>query len=388
MTLPILWFILIAVLWIGYLTLEGFDFGVGMLLRILGRNERERRAMIQTIGPHWDGNEVWLLTAGGATFAAFPEWYGTLFSGAYLALFLILLCLIVRICAIEWRSKINSQKWRDNWDWAHTISAWLPSILWGVAFANLVQGMQIEVVKVNARSAEVIENLSVGDVVDPKLVPADSLLAGASHELTGGFFSLLTPFTIVGGLVTCALFLTHGALYTALKTSGELSQRAEAFAKNSALVSTGITAVWALWAQLAYSGNVLSWIPLLLAACSLIASLHFTYQGRQGLTFATHFGGIAFAVVFIFSVMAPNVMRSSIDDAYSLTIAQAASEDVTLWIMTAAAIVFVPVVLFYTIWGYKTFSARINAERINPDEGGLHPTKVRDSAQPEAEIGY
>lgn len=180
--LSILWFILIAVLWIGYLTLEGFDFGVGMLLKILGRNEQERRAMMKTIGPHWDGNEVWLLTAGGATFAAFPEWYGTLFSGAYLVLFLILLCLIVRICAIEWRSKINSQKWRDNWDWAHTVSTWLPSILWGAAFANLVQGMKIEVVEV-----------ATGNVIPAENVPSEALLAGASHELTGGFFSLLTP---------------------------------------------------------------------------------------------------------------------------------------------------------------------------------------------------
>lgn len=146
MTLPILWFILIAVLWIGYLTLEGFDFGVGMLLKILGRDERERRAMLGTIGPHWDGNEVWLLTAGGATFAAFPEWYGTLFSGAYLVLLAILLCLIVRVCAIEWREKINDQPWRDRWDWVHTVAAWIPSILWGAAFANLVQGMRIEVI--------------------------------------------------------------------------------------------------------------------------------------------------------------------------------------------------------------------------------------------------
>lgn len=375
--LSILWFILIAVLWIGYLTLEGFDFGVGMLLKVLGRNEQERRAMMRTIGPHWDGNEVWLLTAGGATFAAFPEWYGTLFSGAYLVLFLILLCLIVRICAIEWRSKINSQKWRDSWDWAHTVSTWLPSILWGAAFANLVQGMKIEVVEV-----------ATGNVVPAADVPSETLLAGASHELTGGFFSLLTPFTILGGLVTCSLFLTHGALYTALKTAGDLSARAEAFARKSAIASTALTAVWALWAQLAYSLNALAWIPLLVAAVFLIASLLMTWAGRQGWAFSLHFGGIAFAVVFIFSAMAPNVMRSSIDDAYSLTIAQAASDDVTLAIMTVAAVIFVPVVLFYTIWGYKVFSQRVSAEKIDPNEGGLHPTKVRDSAQPEAAVGY
>ncbi|MGK2348780.1 cytochrome d ubiquinol oxidase subunit II [Actinomyces sp. W5033] len=376
MTLSILWFILIAILWVGYLALEGFDFGVGMLLRILGRNERERRAMLGTIGPHWDGNEVWLLTAGGATFAAFPEWYGTLFSGAYLVLFLILLCLIVRVCAIEWRPKINSQRWRDGWDWIHTVATWLPAVLWGAAFANLVQGMQIEVVET-----------ATGAVVPASEIGGE-LVRGASHQITGGFLSLLTPFTLLGGAVTCLLFLTHGALFTALKTAGDLSRRAEAFARRSGIASTLVCAVWALWAQLAYSLNALAWLPLVLAAAGLLASLWTSWQGRQGWAFALHFVGIAFAVVFIFSAMAPNVMRSSIDDAYSLTISQAASTDTTLVIMTVAAVIFVPVVLFYTVWGYKVFSRRINAEEINPDEGGLHPTQVRDSRQPEAVIGY
>ena len=377
MTLPIVWFILIAVLWTGYLALEGFDFGVGMLLRILGRDERERRAMVRTIGPHWDGNEVWLLTAGGATFAAFPEWYSTLFSGAYLALLLILLCLIVRICAIEWRSKINSRAWRDAWDWAHTISAWIPSVLWGVAFANLVQGMRIEVV----RTAD-------GAVVEAARVPADALLRGASHQLTGGFFSLLTPFTLLGGAVTCLLFLTHGALFTALKTRGNLSERAGALARTCAAASTAVTAAWALWAQLAHSPNAAAWIPLVLTAASLTASLALTRAGRTGPAFAAHLAGIACAVAFIFAAMAPHVMRSSIDGAYSLTIAQAASADATLLIMTIAAAVFMPGVLLYTIWGYKVFSGRVSAEAINPDEGGLHPTRIRDSSQPEAAIGY
>ncbi|QQM66735.1 cytochrome d ubiquinol oxidase subunit II [Actinomyces weissii] len=375
MTLPILWFILIAVLWIGYLTLEGFDFGVGMLLRVLGKDERERRAMVKTIGPHWDGNEVWLLTAGGATFAAFPEWYGTLFSGAYLVLFLILLCLIVRICAIEWRTKINSQTWRDRWDWAHIVSAWIPSILWGAAFANLVQGMRIEVVETAS-----------GTVVKPELVPASGLLAGSSHQLTGGFLSLLTPFTILGGVMTCLLFVTHGALFIALKTSGDLSERAKGLAKKSALASTGVTAVWALWAQVAYSLNALAWVPLVLAALSLVGSLLFTLQGREKPAFWLHFGGIAFAVVFVFAAMAPNVMRSSVNEAYSLTIAQAASADVTLTIMTIAAVIFVPLVLGYTVWGYMVFSARINAEKIDPNTGGLHPTRIRDSKQPEVAL--
>ena len=378
--LSILWFVLIAVLWVGYLTLEGFDFGVGMLLKILGRDERERRAMLATIGPHWDGNEVWLLTAGGATFAAFPEWYGTLFSGAYLVLLLILLCLIVRVCAIEWREKINDQAWRDRWDWAHTISAWIPSILWGAAFANLVQGMRIEVV-----------DTASGAPVPASEVSPDALVHGASHQITGGFLSLLTPFTLLGGAVTCLLFLTHGALFISLKTAGGLSERALGFARRSAPASTAVTAVWALWAQLAHSPNALAWIPLVLAALALVGSLVLTYRGSEGSesrAFALHFAGIAFAVVFIFAAMAPDVMRSSVDKAYSLTIAQAASADTTLLIMTVAAVVFVPVVLVYTVWGYKVFSERISAEAIDPHEGGLHPTRVRDSAQPEAAIGY
>ena len=377
MTLSILWFILIAVLWIGYLTLEGFDFGVGMILKILGRDERERRATLSTIGPHWDGNEVWLLTAGGATFAAFPEWYSTLFSGAYIVLFIILLCLIVRVCAIEWRPKVNSQTWRDRWDWVHTISAWLPSILWGVAFANLVQGMHIEVVKI-----------STGAAVPAGQVPADSLVPGAAHQITGGLLSMVTPFTLLGGAVTCLLFLNHGALFVALKTTGELSRRSLALSRRLAPVATVVTAAWALWAQLAYSDSALSWIPLAVAAAGLIGSLLMGRTGSEGRAFALHFAGIAFAVVFIFAAMAPNVMRSSVDPAYSLTIQQAASTDTTLLIMTVAAAVFVPGVLAYTIWSYKVFAFRISAESINPDQGGLHPTLVRDSAQPEAHFGY
>ena len=377
MTLSILWFILIAVLWIGYLTLEGFDFGVGMILKILGRDERERRATLATIGPHWDGNEVWLLTAGGATFAAFPEWYSTLFSGAYIVLFIILLCLIVRVCAIEWRPKVNSQTWRDRWDWVHTISAWLPSILWGVAFANLVQGMHIEVVKI-----------STGAAVPAGQVPADSLVPGAAHQITGGLLSMVTPFTLLGGAVTCLLFLNHGALFVALKSTGELSRRSLALSRRLAPVATVVTAAWALWAQLAYSDSALSWIPLAVAAAGLIGSLLMGRTGSEGRAFALHFAGIAFAVVFIFAAMAPNVMRSSVDPAYSLTIQQAASTDTTLLIMTVAAAVFVPGVLAYTVWSYKVFAFRISAESINPDQGGLHPTLVRDSAQPEAHFGY
>ena len=380
MTLSVLWFILIAVLWIGYLTLEGFGFGVGMIYKFVAKDERERRALLGTIGPHWDGNEVWLLTAGGATFAAFPEWYGTLFSGAYLVLFLILLALIVRVCAIEWRGKINSDTWRARWDWAHTISAWLPAILWGAAFANLVQGMQIEVVEVASRKVVPVSEALAAQ-------KAGTLIPGASHEITGGFWSLITPFTLLGGLVTCSLFLTHGALFAALKTAGDLSKRCSALALKLGVVSTVLTALWALWAQLAYSASPASWIGLVLAALFLVASLYLNLRGRQGLAFATHFGAIAFAVVFIFLAITPDIMRSAINPAYSLTISQGASADVTLLIMSIAAVVFVPVVLVYTIWSYKVFAKRINAEKIDPN-AGLDPVKVRDNSAKPVGLAY
>ena len=380
MTLSVLWFILIAVLWIGYLTLEGFGFGVGMIYKFVAKDERERRALLGTIGPHWDGNEVWLLTAGGATFAAFPEWYGTLFSGAYLVLFLILLALIVRVCAIEWRGKINSDTWRARWDWAHTISAWLPAILWGAAFANLVQGMHIEVVEVASRKVVPVSEALAAQ-------SAGTLIPGASHEITGGFWSLITPFTLLGGLVTCSLFLTHGALFAALKTAGDLSKRCSALALKLGVVSTVLTAIWALWAQLAYSATPASWIGLVLAALFLVASLYLNLRGRQGLAFATHFGAIAFAVVFIFLAITPDIMRSAINPAYSLTISQGASADVTLLIMSIAAVVFVPVVLVYTIWSYKVFAKRINAEKIDPN-AGLDPVKVRDNSAKPVGLAY
>ncbi|MDU0347370.1 cytochrome d ubiquinol oxidase subunit II, partial [Actinomyces sp. MRS3W] len=225
-----------------------------------------------------------------------------------------------------------------------------------------------------------------GGVVPAAEVPAGSLLAGASHLVTGGFFSLITPFTLLGGAATCLLFLTHGALFTALKTAGDLSVRAAAFARRSGLASTAVAAIWGVWATRC-SATAWVWLPLAAAAVSLVGSLICSYRGCQGLAFSLHFVAIAAVAALIFTAMAPDLMRSSIDPAYSLTITQAASADTTLLIMTVVAVVFLPVVLFYTIWGYRTFSARINAERINPDVGGLHPTRVRDSAQPEA-VGH
>ena len=195
-------FVLIAVLWSGYHVLEGFDFGVGMLLPVLGRDDKERRVLINTIGPVWDGNEVWLLTAGGATFAAFPEWYATLFSGFYLPLLLILLALIVRVVSFEWRGMIDDDRWRRRTDWTLTIGSWVPAVLWGVAFANIVRGVHLD----------------------------------ADHQYVGSFWDLLNPFALLGGATTALIFLTHGAVFLALKTDGDVRARAGALAARLSVV--------------------------------------------------------------------------------------------------------------------------------------------------------
>ena len=365
MTLSILWFILIAVLWTMYLVLEGFDYGVGMLQGFLARDDRERTQALRTIGPHWDGNEVWLLTAGGATFAAFPEWYATMFSGMYLALFLILLALIVRVCAIEWRSKLKSEQWRSVWDRVHAVSALLVPLLFGVALANLVPGMKIEVVTHGTNA-----------VVAPADVP--SSLNTAVHQLTGGFFSLLTPYTLLGGLVLVALCLAHGAQFLALKTQGDLQERANGFAAPATVVATALAAVWVIWGQFAYSTNVLAWIPLLIAALCLIASTVFSQAvlRNEGLSFLFSCLAMAGAVAWIFAAMAPNVMKSSIDPAYSLTIAQASSTTGTLTVMSIVALCLVPVVLVYTAWSYWKFRSRVSSSDVSTNTG-LILNKIR-----------
>ena len=220
MTFQTVWFLLIAVLWVGYFILEGFDFGVGMLVRAVSKNEADRRAVLTTLGPVWDGNEVWLLVAGGATFAAFPEWYATLFSGFYLPLFLILVSLIVRGVAFEYRSKYGKAQWRQRWDIAILISSAIPALLWGVAFANIVRGVPIE------------------------------KAASGSLEYTGGFFNLLNPYALLGGVVTLTVFLTHGAVFLSLKTAGEIRVRAQGIAKISGLVAAVAAVAFLAWTNL------------------------------------------------------------------------------------------------------------------------------------------
>lgn len=329
MDLNILWFILIAVLWAGYLILDGYVLGVGMLLPILPKSNTERRVMYNTIGPLWDGNQVWLLTAGGATFAAFPEWYATLFSGFYLPLLLILLALIARGVAPEYRHKIDTDSWRAKWDAAFIFGSWIPAVLWGVAFANIVRGVPID----------------------------------ADFQYTGGFFNLLNPYALLGGATTALLFLTHGLVFIGFKTDGDIRQRAVDLARKIAPVTLVTAAAWAIWTQLAYSVSW-TWLVVGLAAAALLVVVFATSARREGVAFAATSGVILLAVVLIFGSLYPDVMPSSTDPANSLTIYNASSSPYTLQVMTWVAVVLVPFVLAYQTWSFKVFRRRISTKSI------------------------
>lgn len=331
MELTTVWFILIAVLWVGYFTLEGFDFGVGMLLPVLARDDRERRLMINTIGPVWDGNEVWLLTAGGATFAAFPEWYATLFSGFYLPLLLILLALIVRGLAFEYRHQRPEAAWHSWWDRAIIVGSYVPAFLWGVAFANIVRGVPIDETK----------------------------------DFTGTIFTLLNPVGLLGGLVTLFLFLTHGAMFIALKTDGDIRHRARALSVKLGLVAAAVAVAFLVWAQL-HTGNAGSAVFFVLAAAALVGGIGAAYAGREGWGFLGTFVCIALAVAGLFVALFPDVMPSSTDPAFSLTTTNAAATAYTLKVMTWVAVIFTPLVLLYQSWTYWVFRKRISVHHI-PD---------------------
>lgn len=333
MELTTLWFCLIAFLWIGYFVLEGFDFGVGMLVGLLGRHDRERRLVINTIGPVWDGNEVWLIVAGGATFAAFPEWYATLFSGFYLPLLLILVSLILRNVAFDYRGKRTDPAWRRRWDWCIIGGSALPALLWGVAFGNLVRGVPID----------------------------------ASGEYVGGLVDLLNPFALLTGLVTLAVFLTHGAVFLALKTDGEIRGRARRFAARSGVLATGLAAVLLVWANLD-GGSAVGWVLAGVAAAGLIGGLVANAAGREGWAFLGTAAAIVATVSNLFVILFPDVMPSSLDPAWSLTVTNAASTPYTLTIMTWAAVIATPVVLAYQGWTYWVFRKRLTVASIPEDQ--------------------
>jgi cytochrome bd ubiquinol oxidase subunit II len=329
MELHDVWFVVIAVLWIGYFFLEGFDFGVGVLTRLLARNRSEKRVLINTIGPVWDGNEVWLLSAGGATFAAFPEWYATLFSGFYLPLLLILVCLIVRGVAFEYRAKRPEEKWQRNWETAIFWTSLLPAFLWGVAFANIVRGVKID------RDFEY-----VGSVVD-----------------------LLNPYALLGGLVTLTLFTFHGTVFVGLKTVGEIRERARKLALRVGAVTAGLALLFLLWTQIE-KGDGASLVALIVAVAALVVALVAVRAGREGWAFALSGLTIVAAVAMLFLTLFPNVMPSSLNEHWSLTVTNASSSPYTLKIMTWCAAIATPLVMLYQGWTYWVFRKRIGTQHI------------------------
>ncbi|MGW6566999.1 cytochrome d ubiquinol oxidase subunit II [Streptomyces sp. NPDC054975] len=332
MELHNIWFVLIAVLWIGYFFLEGFDFGIGVLTKLLARGRAEKRVLINTIGPVWDGNEVWLLTAGGATFAAFPEWYATLFSGFYLPLLIILVCLIIRGVAFEYRAKRPEENWQRNWEEAIFWTSLIPAVLWGVAFGNIVRGVKID----------------------------------KEMEYVGSLGDLLNPYAILGGLVTLALFTFHGTVFAALKTAGDIRVRARALALKLGLATAVLALGFLTWTQMD-KGDGWSLGAMLVAVVALVGAIAAIKVGREGWSFALSGITIAAAVAMLFFTLFPNVMPSSLNPEWSLTVTNASSSPYTLKIMTWCAAIATPLVLLYQGWTYWVFRKRIGTQHIAPD---------------------
>jgi cytochrome d ubiquinol oxidase subunit II len=332
MDLNTVWFILVMVLFIGFFLLEGFDYGVGILMPFLGKDDTDRRVIINTIGPFWDGNEVWLITAGGAIFAAFPNWYATMFSGFYLALLLVLLALIVRGVGFEFRSKDKHPTWRALWDWMIFVGSFVPALLWGVAFGNLIRGVPID----------------------------------ANMNYVGGFLDLLNPYALLGGLAILSAFTLHGAVFLSLKTRGEVTERAHTAAVRLWLPTVVLILVYVVASYFAtdmFTRRGVNPGPIPLGAgAALLAAGWFIRQRYHGWAFVMTSLTIALSTITVAVGLYPRVMVSSLNDAWSLTIYNASSSPYTLQIMTIVALIFVPIVLIYQGWSYWVFRQRIGRE--------------------------
>jgi cytochrome d ubiquinol oxidase subunit II len=335
MDLAILWFWIVAALFVGYFILDGFDFGVGMTLPFLGKDDLDRRVLINTIGPVWDLNETWVIVAGACLFAAFPEWYATLFSGFYLALLLILLALIVRGVSFEYRHQRPESRWKAWFDGMIIVGSAVPALLWGVAFANIVQG-----------------------------VPLD-----ADHNYIGSFFDLLNPYALLGGLTTLLLFFTHGAVFISLKTAGDIRERARTLAVRSGVITIVVAASFLVWTAFLAEFNVAYLVLATLAAVALIGAWLFNLRGAEGWSFSFMAATVALAVLALFTALFPDVMPASNDPANSLTIANASSSEYTLTVMSWTALVFLPLILLYQGWTYWIFRKRVSRASIQAATG-------------------
>ncbi|MBN9613546.1 MAG: cytochrome d ubiquinol oxidase subunit II [Actinobacteria bacterium] len=337
MELSILWFFIVGVLLVGYFVLDGFDFGVGMSLPFLGKDDTDRRVIINTIGPVWDLNETWLIVAGACLFAAFPEWYATMFSGFYLALLLILVALILRGVSFEYRHQGKGAKWTGWFDRFIFWGSLLPPLLWGTAFANLIQGLPIR--------------------------PLET--GGWIYE--GTLLTLLNPYGLLGGVTLTLLCFTHGLVFVALKTEGDIRIRARHLATKAGIVTVVVAAAFLLWTVLQHLGDANAWLVIVLAALAavaLIVGILCNLAGREGWAFVGNTLTIAFALLAIFMALFPNLMVSNIDPAYSMSIQAGASSQKTLELMTWVAVCTLPLVLAYQAWTYWVFRKRISRAHI------------------------
>jgi cytochrome d ubiquinol oxidase subunit II len=326
------WYIVIAILWTGFFVLEGFDFGVGMLHSAVGRTDPERRAAINTIGPLWDGNEVWLIVAGAAMFAAFPGWYATMFSGMYLALVLLLMSLIIRGVAFEYRGKRDAARWRDTWDAALTTGSLLAPLLIGIALGDLLHGLPIN----------------------------------ASQDFTGSFWDLLQPYAVFTGITLVLVCLLHGATFLSLKTTGEMHQRARSEARRVAPLTGAAVIGFIIWTHVTASSTFFLNVIELLAILAVLAAVWLVYASRDGFAFTATAVTIAACILSIFVDLYPNVMVSSTNPAYNLTAHNTASSPYSLKAMTIVVVVFLPLVLLYQAWTYYVFRRRVSASDFAP----------------------
>ncbi|MEN9989070.1 MAG: hypothetical protein RL508_49 [Actinomycetota bacterium] len=329
MALNHIWFLVVGFLFIGYFVLDGFDFGVGISLPFLGKDDTDRRVLINTIGPVWDLNETWVLVAGASLFASFPEWYASLFSGFYLALLLILAALIARGVAFEYRSKGESTRWKATFDWMIFVGSALPALLWGVAFANIVEGVPLN----------------------------------AKHIYTGNLFTLLNAYGLMGGLTTLGVFWLHGLIFITLKTDGEIKDRARQLAKRVGYGATVIAATFLL-ITLFQHFSIIGLLLTGVAAIALIAAQVANWMKREGVAFTLMVVTIVTAVGALFAALYPNVLPSTTNVAYSLTIDNASSSQYTLTVMSWVAGLMIPFVLAYQAWTYWVFRNRISRKSI------------------------
>ena len=340
MTLGDLWFIIGAVFWVGFFVLDGFDFGVGMLHSFLGRTDDERRVLINTIGPVWDGNEVWLIVAGAVIFAAFPGWYATMFSTLYLALVVLLLALIVRGLAFEYTRKFEDRRWRTAWKWGLTLGSALIPLLVGVALGDLLHGLPIN----------------------------------SHHEFTGNFLDLLTPFGLWTGVTLTVLSLLMGGTYLTLKTSGDLHERVRRATAAIGVVAIVVTFGFMTWLHVGLSTGFVPKPIEALTMMAVIAAAWLTSAHAEGWAFTAAAIGIGGTVGSIFQELFPRVMISSTNAAYNLTVSNTASPAYTLKVMTVVAVVFFPIVLVYQAWGYHVFRKRLSVPRVGGTEAASTPT--------------